>query len=107
MAFIHILAVEANRSGGAGVYTAQLARRLAERQHRVALICYDSEPELEAVCEVQRLPRPGFGQWPVVWRLDSLLQQRACNRNLAALRLGEPDCIIGSAQQLTWPHARR
>ena len=49
MASIHILTLEARRSGGAATYSAELVRQLASRGHRVSLICHEAEPELEKI----------------------------------------------------------
>ncbi len=55
MTAIHVLAIEANRSGGAGVYTTELVRRLAARGHRLTLVGYEATADLDQVCTIQRI----------------------------------------------------
>ena len=107
MASIHILTLEARRSGGAATYSEELVRQLASRGHRVSLICHEAEPELEKVSEVHKLPLPKADQLPWAWRLAVLLRQRDYNRAIRALPLDRPDFVIGSAQQMIPEHLRR
>jgi glycosyltransferase involved in cell wall biosynthesis len=107
MASIHILALEARRSGGAATYSAELIRQLASRGHRVSLICHEAEPELEKISEIHRLPPSKADQLPWAWRLAVLLRQRDYNRAIRALPLDLPDFVIGSAQQMIPEHQRR
>lgn len=107
MADIHLLAMRANRSGGADVYTADLVRHLASRGHRVTLVCYAADPDLARICRLVTLPRPDFGARRFVWRASAWLQLLACARALRAAPLDAPEIVIGSAQQIIWAHARR
>lgn len=47
MADIHILALNANRQGGAGVYTRSFIRALATRGHTITLICHKASDEVK------------------------------------------------------------
>ncbi len=107
MAHLHILALEACRSGGAGAYTAELIRQLAARGHRIELICHQADPSLQAICEIHRLPMPRASRLPWAWRLAPILRQREYDRFIRALPLQEPDVVIGSAQQMLPEHWRR
>lgn len=104
---VRVLAVEANRSGGAAVYTEELVRQLATRGYRLSLVCFEADRGLSEWAEVRRIPRPEFGHLPLAWRLSGLFQQRACDRAMDRLDLDRPDIVIGSAQQLIRSHARR
>lgn len=106
MARIHILAMDANRSGGAGVYTRDLARYLS-REHDISVICHEASPELDGFCTVYRILRRNFADWPILWRASAALQLRSYSVAMNALPLAAPDLVIGSAQLLTWAHARR
>jgi glycosyltransferase involved in cell wall biosynthesis len=107
MAHIHVLSLEARRSGGAGTYTGELVRQLAARGHRIDLICHQADPELDQVCQIHRLPIPRAGRLPWAWRVAVLLRQREYNRYIRTLPLQEPDAVIGSAQQMLPEHACR
>jgi glycosyltransferase involved in cell wall biosynthesis len=107
MARIHVLADRADRSGGAGVYTSQLVRQLVNRQHSLTLVCNHATPDLDDVCDVQRLATHEAPQLPFLWRASVPIQTAARKRSLDALKLDEPDLVIGSAQQLIWAHRRR
>jgi glycosyltransferase involved in cell wall biosynthesis len=107
MVNLHILSLEACRSGGAGAYTAELIRQLAVRGHRIELICHQADPSLEAICEIHRLPMPRASRLPWAWRLAPILRQREYDRFIRALPLQEPDVVIGSAQQMLPEHWRR
>lgn len=107
MPHIHILALEARRSGGAGTYTAELIRQLAARGHRIDLICHHADLDLDQVCQVHLIPMPRSANLPWAWRLAVLLRQREYNRFIRALTLQEPDVVIGSAQQMLPEHTRR
>ncbi len=107
MAHIHILALEARRSGGAGTYTAELVRQLAARGHRIDLICHQADPDLDPISAVHRLPLPKSGRLPWAWRLAVMLRQHEYNRSIRPLTLEKPDVVIGSAQQMLPEHARR
>jgi glycosyltransferase involved in cell wall biosynthesis len=107
MAHLHILALEACRSGGAGAYTAELIRQLAARGHRIELICHQADPSLQTICEIHRLPMPRASRLPWAWRLAPILRQKEYDRFIRALPLQEPDVVIGSAQQMLPEHWRR
>lgn len=103
---IHIIALYANRAGGAEVYTTGLARTLASRGHDVTLICHDAERDLVPGVRIRLLPRPDHEHMPLVWRIRPLLLMRQHLRDLRRLRLETPDVAISSAQYLTWAYAR-
>jgi glycosyltransferase involved in cell wall biosynthesis len=105
MAHIHIMADRADRSGGAGVYTAELVRRLGSCGHRVTLVCYEAEADLREWCDICRLAPPTLSL-PIVWRASSVLQAASCTRAVRKLNLDEPDLAIGSNLPLTWAHGR-
>ncbi len=107
MAHLHILALEACRSGGAGAYTAELIRQLAARGHRIELICHQADPSLQTICEIHQLPMPRASRLPWAWRLAPILRQKEYDRFIRALPLQEPDVVIGSAQQMFPEHWRR
>jgi glycosyltransferase involved in cell wall biosynthesis len=107
VARIHILALEACRSGGAGAYTAELIRQLAVSGHQIELICHQGDPSLEAICHIHRLPMPQASRLPWAWRLAPILRQREYDRFIRALPLQEPDVVIGSAQQMFPEYWRR
>jgi glycosyltransferase involved in cell wall biosynthesis len=104
---IHVIAMRADRSGGADVYTADLVRRLAARGHQITLLCYEAEPELTKVCTFHRIRRMPYENVRVAWRVAPLLSLFDFARSLEEMPLPEPELIIGSATQLTWMHARR
>ncbi len=89
------------------MYTAELVRQLAARGHHLTLVCHEAAPELAGVSQVYHLPRSGFAQRPLAWRVAPLFQLGLCLRTLRSLPLTEPDIVIGSSQQLTWAHAHR
>jgi len=107
VARIHILALEACRSGGAGAYTAELIRQLAAHGHQVELICHQADSTLEAICQIHRLPMPQASRLPWAWRLAPILRHREYDRFIRALPLQEPDVVIGSAQQMFPEYWRR
>jgi glycosyltransferase involved in cell wall biosynthesis len=103
---IHVLALFANRAGGAEVYTTGLVRTLADRGHDVTLICHDADRQLVPGVSVRILPRPDHDDTPLIWRIRPLLLMRQHLRDLRRLRLETPDVAIGSAQYLTWAYGR-
>lgn len=98
---------EANRSGGAAVYTGELAARLAARGHRVTLICHAADADLQQVCEVIHVARPAPSRMPLAWRVMRPMQQRFHDRAIEALELASPDVVLGGALPLLRAHARR
>jgi glycosyltransferase involved in cell wall biosynthesis len=107
VARIHILALEACRSGGAGAYTAELIRQLAAHGHQFELIGHQADSTLEAICQIHRLPMPQASRLTWAWRLAPILRQKEYDRFLRALPLQEPDIVIGSAQQMFPEYWRR
>lgn len=93
---IHLLAQEANRSGGAAVHTAELCRQLARRGESVTLICHAADAELDKLVQVQRLPRSTFGGWPWLWRFALPLRLAADLLAPPRLDLPPPDVLIVS-----------
>jgi glycosyltransferase involved in cell wall biosynthesis len=103
---IHVVALFANRAGGAEVYTTGLVRALVSRGHDVTLICHDAEPDLVPGARIRLIPRPEHDHVPLLWRFRPLLLMRRNLRDLRRLRLEAPDVAIASAQYLTWAYAR-
>jgi glycosyltransferase involved in cell wall biosynthesis len=104
---IHVLAMRANRSGGADVYTADLVRRLAERGHHITLVCYEADAALAEVCTVHLIRRRKYEDVQLAWRFAPLLYLLDFARSINSISMADPDVIVGSATQLTWMHARR
>jgi len=104
---IHVLALDATRKGGAGVYTTRLIAELARRGHRVTLVCHEATPDVKAAATVHEIPRVPSARPFGLWRLSSFLQLRDYDAMLRALPLGRADMVIGSAQPLAWAYARQ
>ena len=100
MTSICILSLDATRRGGEGVYTAGLAVRLAQRGHRVTVLCQEASDEVQRHCEVKRLAKPKPDRDWGLWRLAAALQVRDYRRQLTALRLEPSELVIGSAEPL-------
>ena len=100
MTSICILSLDATRRGGEGVYTAGLAVRLAQRGHRVTVLCQEASDEVQRHCEVKRLAKPKPDRDWGLWRLAAALQVRDYRRQLTTLRLEQSELVIGSAEPL-------
>lgn len=87
----------ANRSGGADVYSENLALGLAARGYRVTVLCYDASDQVDQQCRVIRFPRPDYSRWPLVWRFAPALLEFYWTRNLARISGYKPDTIIFSS----------
>lgn len=107
MANIHLLALDATRQGGAGVYTARLIMELTSQGHHVTLICHEATADIQQVATVHELPRIVSARPFGLWRLASVLQLRSYAAMLRRLRLAPPDLVIASAQPLAWAYARQ
>lgn len=107
MATIHVLALDATRQGGAGVYTARLVMELARRGHAVTLVCHEAMPEVKQVATVHEIPRVSLARSFGMWRLGTLFQLRDYAALLRSLPLGHADLAIMSAQPLAWAYTRR
>lgn len=104
MAVIYILALDATRQGGAGVYTWALVENLAARGHNITLICHEAAAAVKELAKVIILPRIS-GERPFgMWRFSSWLQLRDYKSLLRDLKLGKPDAVIGSAQPMILPY---
>lgn len=103
---IQVLALGADRSGGAEVYTYELVRRLVLRGHQVTLITHQAGTDLDGIVEVRIIPRPANSRLPVVWRLSPLLRLAEYCHLIAGAGLGDPELIIGSSQQMIWAHRK-
>jgi glycosyltransferase involved in cell wall biosynthesis len=97
----------ADRSGGADVYTENLAVGLAARGHRVTVACYGASPRVEACCRVVRVPRPEHRNRPVVWRLAPALVGPHWHWHLGRVRGPMPDVIVFSPALCRAALARR
>lgn len=106
MAVLHILSEQADRFCGAGVYMAELVRRLADRGHRIALVCHNAARDLEEVCAVHRLPVGKACDLPFFWRIGTALRPAAYRQSMRELGLFPPDVVIGSSPSLIWAHRR-
>jgi glycosyltransferase involved in cell wall biosynthesis len=104
MASIHVLAKVIDRSVGSAIYTIGLMRRLAERGHRITLICRAAVAEVERWCEVVRLAAAPLAQAPLLWRGAAVFEMTGMAAELRAARPQAPDLVLGSAQQLIWAH---
>lgn len=107
MAQIHVLALDATRQGGAGVYTARLITELALQGHQVTLICHEAMDEVKQVANVHEISRIVAARPFGLWRLASALQLRDYSALLRALRLSPPQLVIASAQPLGWAYGRQ
>ncbi|HTU91477.1 MAG TPA: glycosyltransferase family 4 protein [Gemmataceae bacterium] len=107
MARLHLLVRGANRSGGAEVYSAELAARLAHSGHDVTLVCFSADDLLESVCSVCRLREPEFHSLPLLWRFGKALEWLAIARQIAALRLPPPELILASHELYASAYLRR
>lgn len=106
MADVHILALDATRQGGAGVYTARFAKELALRGHRVTLICHEASSELKDIITVHEIPRAVSRRPYGMWRFSSFLQLGNYRRLLKQLNLTTPDAVFGSAQPMVWSYCK-
>lgn len=106
MALIHILALDATRAGGAGVYTWALVEKLVNRGHQVTLICHEASEEVKKIAKVIVFPRISGHRPFGMWRFSSWLQMRDYRLLLSKLQLDKPDAVIGSAQPMILPYAR-
>lgn len=104
MADIHILALDATRQGGAGVYTAKFAMELVDRGHNVTLICHEAQDHLKSLMAVYELPRISSSRPFGLWRFASFLQLRDYRKMLKKLHLSTPTVVFGSAQPMAWPY---
>lgn len=107
MARIHILALDATRQGGAGVYTENLASQLAQSGHCVTLICHDASEKVRHGCSVLVIPRPAKNHAMGLWRFDAVLQLADYRRNIGTLTLPPADLVIGSAQPMVHAYRNR
>lgn len=103
---IRILAGHLDRRAGSSIYHHDLALRLAERGHRVSVVCFESQPEVASCCEVHAVPLP-VGQPAVLWRLAALRQYRQSHRGLMRLPLERPDVVIGGEHLFLKAHAAK
>jgi glycosyltransferase involved in cell wall biosynthesis len=101
-----VLAERADRSGGAGVYTSQLVRYLAQRGQRVTLVCHEALPQVGEWCEVRRLTPSGCAHLPLLWRAAAPLRTLSQPGLIRALHLPKPDLVIGSNQPMIWSFRR-
>lgn len=105
MATIYILALDATRQGGAGVYTWTLIEALASRGHQITLICHEAADELKQLVKVIQLPRVNAQRRFGMWRFSSILQLFDYKKMLKKLVLESPDIVIASAQPMALPYA--
>lgn len=101
MAVIYVLALDATRKGGAGVYTLEMVRTLATRGHSVTLVCHEAVSELKSIVNVIELPKINSGRSFGLWRFSSWLQLLDYRRMFKQFELPKPDVVIGSAQPMT------
>jgi len=101
MAVIYVLALDATRRGGAGVYTLEMVRTLALRGHSVTLICHRAVEEIKRIVNVVELPKINSARPFGLWRFSSWLQLLDYRRLLKEIKLPRPDVVIGSAQPMT------
>lgn len=106
MAEIHIVALDATRQGGAGVYTLQLIEALVERGHTVTLICHEASDRPKAIAVVHEIPRFNAAQPFGLWRFSALLQLRHYKHEIQKLKLSVPDGVIISAQPMGWGYLK-
>jgi glycosyltransferase involved in cell wall biosynthesis len=104
MADIHILALDATRQGGAGVYTARFAKELAQRGHSVTLICHEANDELKNLITVHEIARTVSGRPFGLWRFSSFLQLGSYRNMMKKLKLSKPQIVFGSAQPIVWSY---
>jgi glycosyltransferase involved in cell wall biosynthesis len=107
MARIHVLAHDADRQGGANVYTVELVTRLARAGHDVTLLCYAASGLPEGVCTVCQLHRPGVRLLPVLWRLSPALEYLSASAKVRALKLAAPDVVIVCNELFAPAHLRK
>lgn len=101
MAVIYVLALDATRRGGAGVYTLEMVRTLALRGHSVTLICHQAVEDIKSIVNVVELPKLSSAYPFGLWRFSSWLQLLDYRRLLKKIKLPRPDVVIGSAQPMT------
>lgn len=106
MADIHILALDATRQGGAGVYTARFILALVARGHTITLICHEASDEVKRVAQVVEIPRFNMRQGWGMWRFAYWNQIGHYRRMLRSLQLSTADIVIGSAQPLMVPYQK-
>jgi glycosyltransferase involved in cell wall biosynthesis len=101
MAVIYVLALDATRKGGAGVYTLELLRTLALHGHSVTLLCHEAAEEIKGIVRVIELPKVNSARSFGLWRFSSWLQILDYIRMFKQIELLKPDVVIGSAQPMT------
>jgi glycosyltransferase involved in cell wall biosynthesis len=103
---IHVVALGANRAGGAEVYTSNLVSKLSSRGYSVKLICHQADSEVDAICSVQRIGWPSFHNTPVAWRISALYDLYYYRKRISLLRGEKPRLIIASAQYPSWAYSK-
>src|SRR5213592_3131982 len=104
---VRILAGRVDRGAGSHVYNLELARRMAERGHRVSLVCFEALPEVRRGVEVHTVPQlTEMPEWGL-WRFAALRNARHCARGLVRLQLEPADVVIGGEHLFLKPHRRR
>jgi glycosyltransferase involved in cell wall biosynthesis len=106
MAEIHIVALDATRQGGAGVYTLQVIEALVERGHTVTLICHEASDTTKAIAVVLEIPRFNAAQPFGLWRFSALLQLWHYKHEIQKLKLSVPEGVIISAQPMGWGYLK-
>ena len=106
MTHVRILAGDLTACAGSQTYHRQLANRLAERGHRVSIVCFQASDDVRDCAEVVELPLVTYDQCPVIWRFTSLLQMRDSARELRRARLDAPGVVIAGEHLFAKAHAQ-
>lgn len=104
---VRLLAGKLDRGAGSHVYHLQLARRLAERGHRVSVVCFQDAPELRGRVEMYVLPRPEHHRRRLWWRFAAWTEWRALTAQLRRLDLPPADVVIGGEHLFLKGHWRK
>lgn len=103
---VRILAGLVDRACGSHVYNQILARRLAERGHRVSLLCFRATSEVLDFAEVFELAPVPYQDKRFVWRFTHVLQHRHFNRSMKGLTLPPADVVVGAELLFLKAHRR-
>ncbi len=103
---VRVLAGRVDRKAGSHFYHLQFVQRLAERGHRVSLVCIGPAPDGLGAEEVFTVPPPA-PPGRLLWRFQTLFSARHHRRAVEGLRLGPVDVVVGGEHLFLKPHHRR
>src|SRR5438477_3652513 len=95
MPHIRLLAGDLSSVAGSSTYCEELALRLAERGHRVSVVCLSATPRLRERCEVTEVGRSPRRAGRFIWRWALYLDEGHCKRALRRAGLPRADVSVG------------